>query len=147
MTDPVDEVLLARVRSAQAVALGRVREVRQLTGSEAQSGKTGHVQVSEHDPAMAEAVIEVSEGIKGTQAGQEVVVRFPTSTDVLWYRYPKFKAGSSGVFILSPDTLARGAAVLDKSSETFNVRRADDVLPVTDAERVRAAVKQSRPKN
>jgi hypothetical protein len=60
--------------------------------------------VSEHDPKWREAVIDVSVVHKGEPATKQVVVRFPSSTDVQWHRAPKFHTGDRGVWLLhSPE--------------------------------------------
>jgi len=142
MADDADSELLARIQSAQIVVVGHVREVRP-PGKIA--GKAAPAPITEHDPAIAEAVIDVDEKIKGQPSGKQVVVRFPTSTDVRWYRYPKLEAGRSGVFILQSDALGSLApsSAAATASETFNLQRKGDVLPVGDAARVRAVIKRS----
>ncbi|MCA0050637.1 hypothetical protein LB577_27415 [Mesorhizobium sp. B283B1A] len=144
MPGDADSDLLARIRSASVVVVGHVREVRP-SGKAAAGKKTGPVRITEHDPAIAEAVIDVDEEIKGKPPGKQVVVRFPTSTDVMWFRYPKLEVGKSGVFILQPDVLAPKAEAKAAGSaiSTFSLPRKDDVLPVSDAARVRAVVKRS----
>jgi hypothetical protein len=144
MPDDADSDLLARIQSAPVVVVGHVREVRR-PGKAAAGKKTGPVRITEHDPAIAEAVIDVDEEIKGKPSGKQVVVRFPTSTDVMWFRYPKLEAGKSGVFILQPDAFAPKAEPMAAGSatRTFNLPRKGDVLPVSDAARVRAVVKRS----
>ena len=144
MPGDADTDLLARIRSAPVVVVGHVREVRR-PGKAAAGKKTGPVRITEHDPAIAEAVIDVDEEIKGKPPGKQVVVRFPTSTDVMWFRYPKLEAGKSGVFILQPDAFAPKPEPMAAGSatRTFNLPRKGDVLPVSDAARVRAVVKRS----
>ena len=56
--------------------------------------------VSEHDPKWREAVVEIAGLHKGKQPGKQVVVRFPASTDVMWYGAPKFHPGQQGYFML-----------------------------------------------
>lgn len=55
---------------------------------------------SEHDPKWREAVIQVDEVHKGEHKKKQVVVRFAASTDVMWYRAPKFHPGQQGYFML-----------------------------------------------
>jgi hypothetical protein len=142
MPGDIDADLLARVRSAPVVVVGHVREIRRPKVAAAEAASPARI--TEHDPAIAEAVIDVDENIKGTPSGKQVVVRFPTSTDVMWYRYPKLEAGHSGVFILQPDAFgARAAAGSGPASESFSLQRKSDILPVGDAARVRAVVKRS----
>jgi hypothetical protein len=144
MPGDADSDLLARIQSAPVVVVGHVREVRRPDKAAA-GKKTGPVRITEHDPAIAEAVIDVDEEIKGKPPGKQVVVRFPTSTDVMWFRYPKLEAGKSGVFILQPDAFAPKTEPMAAGSatRTFNLPRKGDLLPVSDAARVRAFVKRS----
>ncbi len=56
--------------------------------------------ISEHDPKWREAVIQVDDVHKGGHRKKQVVVRFPASTDVMWYSAPKFHPGQQGYFAL-----------------------------------------------
>jgi hypothetical protein len=56
--------------------------------------------ISEHDPKWREAVVQVGDVHKGTHRKKEVVVRFPSSMDVMWYHAPKFHPGQQGYFML-----------------------------------------------
>ena len=56
--------------------------------------------ITEHDPQWHEAVIQVEEVLKGSQKQKQVIVRFPSSSDVMWHGTPKFEAGQQGYFIL-----------------------------------------------
>jgi hypothetical protein len=62
--------------------------------------------ISEHDPFWREAVVEVKDVHKGTVGTDRVVLRFPSSTDVRWYRAPKFQTGQEGVFSLHRDAVS-----------------------------------------
>ena len=136
-----DQALLRRIQSAAVVAIGRVRDVRKI---ETPSLSAQGARISEHDPGMAEAVIDVNEGIKGTASGKELRVRFPTSTDVMWYSYPKFEVGASGIFFLQPDTLTPGAKTMAAGPGigAFNAKGRGDVMPLDQANRVREAAQQ-----
>jgi len=135
-----DQALQSRIQSAAAVVAGRVREIREPTGTAAQAGPGGGLPISEHNPQIAEAVIEVTEGIKGAQTGSQVVARFPTSEDVMWFNYPKFRVGETGVFILQPDTLGGGgpASLGAAQVPAFNAPQAGDVLPPGSEDQVRS---------
>src|SRR5262249_47357229 len=61
----------------------------------------------EHDPKWREAVVDVGVVHKGDQTTKQVVIRFPSSMDVQWYRAPKFHTGDRGVWMLQH---AQGAA-------------------------------------
>jgi len=56
--------------------------------------------VSEHDPKWRQAVIVVDQTHKGKHDSKQVNVLFPASTDVRWYKAPKFQVGQKGVFVL-----------------------------------------------
>jgi hypothetical protein len=98
-----------RVASADTVVVGRVAAVRlpaselpprATRGAAAALASPPRGPISEHDPQWREAVIRVERVAKGRSAGKEVVVRFPASDDVRWFRAPKFAPGDQGVFIL-----------------------------------------------
>lgn len=103
--DPVqtlaDRDLRARIASADLIVSGKVTAVR-LPGGVAQMAADASPAgpISEHDPHWQEAVIQVRSVEKGADPGQTTVVTFPSSTDVAWYRAPKFHPGDEGVFIL-----------------------------------------------
>ncbi len=56
--------------------------------------------ISEHDPKWREAVVQIDDVHKGVHKQKQVVVRFPASTDVMWYGAPKFHPGQQGFFML-----------------------------------------------
>jgi hypothetical protein len=56
--------------------------------------------ISEHDPKWREAVVQIDDVHKGAHKRKQVVVRFPASTDVMWYGAPKFHPGQQGIFVL-----------------------------------------------
>ena len=56
--------------------------------------------ISEHDPKWREAVVQIDDVHKGVHKQKQVVVRFPASTDVMWYGAPKFHPGQQGFFTL-----------------------------------------------
>src|SRR5205085_8051235 len=56
--------------------------------------------MTEHSPMWSEAIIQVTNIEKGSLPSNEVVVLYPESRDVMWYRAPKFQAGQEGVWIL-----------------------------------------------
>ncbi len=95
--------------------------------------------ISEHNPNWREAVIDVETAIKGAQAGQRVVVRFPASLDVAWYDTPKLSEGQEGTFILQRDLVSGAATALLAGSEVaaYTALNSLDVLPRQEAERVR----------
>jgi hypothetical protein len=88
---------MAQAARADLVVTGRVSSVRVPAGAKARAkalaGGTTTERISEHAPMWQEAVIDVDETHKGRERRRQVVVRFPSSTDVRWYRAPKFHAG------------------------------------------------------
>ena len=131
-----DDELRARIQAADMVMVGRVLSVRQATLAVAGDRPP---RITEHDPAWQEAVIRVVSGLKGVQADQEVVVRFPGSLDVAWHGAPRFKVGQEGTFLLqkdrvtgTPKTILAGAPV-----DAYTALDAKDALPADQADRVR----------
>jgi len=95
--------------------------------------------ISEHDPVIHDAEIAVAAVHKGTGAGATVRVSFPASTDVKWYRAPKFHVGQEGFFMLHKDERTKsaraaiGAAAVAVSPEvsgaTYTALHPADVEP------------------
>jgi hypothetical protein len=56
--------------------------------------------ISEHTPHWREAHIEIDDVHKGEHNSSTVTIRFPASTDVRWYKAPKFEPGHQGFFML-----------------------------------------------
>jgi hypothetical protein len=101
-----------RFDSADMVVSGKITTIRlpaeEITQSKA--GTTPSEPVSEHSPHWREAVIDIDEVHKGKHTKKSVVIRFPASTDVRWYKAPKFEAGHQGYFMLHKTPIAKGAA-------------------------------------
>jgi hypothetical protein len=43
--------------------------------------------------------------MKGSKAGDEIIVRFPGSEDVAYHKVPRFKANQSGLFLFKKDSV------------------------------------------
>jgi hypothetical protein len=93
--------------TADVVVSGKVVSVRlpsvtaeEMGTSSADSDQVPGGPVSEHDPNWREAVVEVKEVHKGSPKKKQIIVRFPASTDVMWYSAPKFQPGQQGYFML-----------------------------------------------
>jgi len=101
-----------RFASADMVVSGKVTTIRLLADAikQGKAGTTPARPVSEHSPHWREAVIEIDEVHKGKHAKKNVVIRFPASTDVHWYKAPKFEAGHQGYFMLHKTPIAKGTA-------------------------------------
>jgi len=132
---PAVRQLRSRMDAAQAVVSGRVTEVRPpadvtVRTAVASMGRP-RGRISEHEPFWKEAVIDVSTVHKGPQR-KNVVVRFPASTDIQWYKSPKFSEGQTGTWLLHSDAPPHRAAALATSapvSDTFTCLDPDDFHP------------------
>ena len=134
-----DQDLAERINSADLVVSGRVTQLRAVTGT----ASANRPPVSEHDPEWQEAVVEVSSLLKG-QEGTQIVVRFAGSTDIAWYQCPKLKVGQTGTFVMKKDDVTGvGPAVLGrKESTAYVVLRPENLLPISDAPRVRSLLQK-----
>ncbi len=159
-TDPVANFAVKESRSrfetARAVVSGRVTAVR-IPSEEKMAPMTMAVgidggasltkPVSEHDPLIREAVVTVEAQHKGSDVGDEVIVRFPSSTDVRWYKAPKFRPGQEGLFMLhnqESDTATTNekapiAALMAKAEDkdkSFAVMHPNDFQPLIESSSV-----------
>jgi hypothetical protein len=132
------EELQTRIQAAPVVVVGRVTEVR--TPSVRTLSLGAGAPVSEHDPNWREATVQVQDAIKGASTGEELVVRFPASEDVLWFDKPKLQVGESGTFILQPDTVSGAPRALRAGVDVpaYTLERKEDVLPANEGQRVRS---------
>jgi hypothetical protein len=132
-----DSTLAERVRGADMIVAGRVESIGAATLAAQQ-----HRRITEHDPSWQEAVIAVDSMLKGPTSAR-VVVRFPTSLDVAWHRFPRFAVGQAGTFLLRRDTISGSphATMAGQQVTAYVVPATTDVLSTTDAARVRALVK------
>jgi hypothetical protein len=143
-----------RVQDADVVVSGVVATVRlpaDLPSTRARSGRARSEgarpprrPASEHDPKWREAVVEVEDVQKGTHGKRSIVVRFPSSSDVMWHRAPKFHPGQRGYFLLRRRAGRRGARRAKAVAEVYTAldprdfqpqERAADVLPLLAAAR------------
>jgi hypothetical protein len=83
--------------------------------------------ISEHEPFWREAVVEVQDVHKGAVGKQQIVLRFPSSTDVMWHRAPKFRTGQQGVFALRQDDIS-GHTTVGPAAESFAAETAYTAL-------------------
>lgn len=104
--------------------------------------------VSEHDPKWRQATITVNETHKGEHS-QQVKVMFPASTDVRWFRAPKFQAGQRAVFVLHKTPVkadahhelrSLAAAAGPEEVEVYTALHPEDVQPITDKDAVKALI-------
>ncbi len=128
-----DVRLNERLVSASAVVVGTVSNTRLSVAAAASAGDAGYI--SEHDPEWSEAVVAVNSVVKGA-AADSVVIVYPASIDVAWFRAPKFAAGQSGVFLLHQQNVPEAAAA--QYDNVYTSLDVPDVLPLEDHARVRA---------
>jgi hypothetical protein len=102
--------------------------------------------ISEHAPLWHEAVIDIDEVVKGSHAEKQVVVRFPSSTDVRWHQAPKFRTGQDGVFLLHKEQLevaAPAALAAGVGPGEYMAIHPADVQPLEELPRIRLAARAS----
>jgi hypothetical protein len=132
-----DAKLKDAIDTADAVVTGRVVSVstpKKLTAAAASEEE----RITEHDPEWHDAVVAVSEWMKGGTS-KRVVVRFPASYDVMWYRVPKLKVGMTRTLLLHADTTPGPKAVMAGAPQAprFMLLSPDDAQPAADAPRAR----------
>lgn len=105
--DPVERRAQQQVRerfdAADLVVSGRIIAVRLPKGPTSQGHRvaTGiHGPITEHEPKWREAILQVDEVLKGAPPGRRLVVKFPASSDVMWYGAPQLHAGEEAFFML-----------------------------------------------
>lgn len=136
---------LSHAAKADLIVTGRVSAVRLPAGeSEARATEMGRTaeRISEHAPLWHEAVIEIDQIHKGSYAGKQVVIRFPSSTDVRWHKAPKFHTGQEGVFLLHKEQLPAGEALArlgGVGSGEFTALHPADIQPLDELPRIQLA--------
>ena len=97
-----------RFERAAVVISGEVMSVSVTNGGDAPVNGANGRRLTEHAPVWRQASIAVHAVHKGKLSAKRATVHFPASTDVLWYRAPKFHAGQQGFFMLHKDEPAAG---------------------------------------
>jgi hypothetical protein len=150
--EKADLVVTGRVASVRVAdeippALSRTRGFKAAPNAPAQPAR-----ISEHDPLWCEATVDVAGNEKEGIAAKQIVVRFPSSRDVRWYKVPKFTPGEEGVFLLhkaEPPTAPAAAARLRglmagaraAEPEVYTVEDPADFQPMHRAAAIRALVR------
>jgi hypothetical protein len=151
-----------RFTNADIVVSGRVTMVRipaaetsaALAASKAESVASTPEPVgpvSEHTPHWREAHVEIDDVHKGVHTSKSVVIRFPASTDVRWYKAPKFQPGHQGFFMLRKHTLpgsettsrrkkASRSAATSSGADVFTALHPADFQPYTQPGGVRRII-------
>ena len=121
VTNLANQQLKERLETADVVVTGRVKSIRipedEKTPRRARGARLSAAAaapetrrpISEHEPHWREAVVEVADVEKGPHKKKDIVIRFPESDDVRWYKAPKFRPGQEGVFILHKTQQSRPA--------------------------------------
>jgi hypothetical protein len=133
-----------RVDDSDLVVEGRVSSVRlpgKPSGAAAAAAATRTRPLSEHDPQWREAVIDVSDVHKGAHKGKQLVVTFPASEDVRWYRAPKFTPGQRGIWMLKrgpePGGPAEGVRAAAAEGPRYYALHPLDFAPAPEADQAR----------
>jgi hypothetical protein len=144
---------MTQASRADLIVTGRVSSVRVPAAEvQARAMATGGTteRISEHAPIWHEAVVNVDEIHKGRERRKQVVVRFPSSTDVRWYHAPKFQAGQEGVFLLHkqqiPATRARAASLTALKAEEYTALNPGDFQPLEQLPQIQLAARASAPR-
>jgi hypothetical protein len=137
---------MTQVSRADLIVTGRVSSVRVPAAEvRARAIATGGTteRISEHAPMWQEAVVDVDETHKGRERRKQVIVRFPSSTDVRWYHAPKFQAGQEGVFLLHkqqiPATKAKAASFTALKADEYTALNPGDFQPLEQLPQIRLA--------
>ena len=110
--------------------------------------------ISEHDPRWRVAVIDIADVHKGSHAKKQIVVRFPSSKDVRWYKAPKFQPGQQGVFMLRKAKADKGAATTGAhlaiaagaEPEVFTALHPNDYQPIDQPGGIKSLI-EAKPQN
>jgi len=113
----------------------------------------GAGRISEHDPRWRHAIIDIDEVHKGTHAKKQIVIHFPSSKDVRWYKAPKFQPGQQGLFMLHKTktaTAAAGSAPLalaeEATPDVFTALHPNDYQPFDQPDGIKALI-EAEPEN
>jgi len=121
--------LQARIREADLVVVGSVAKLGPLDRKQHPD--------SEHDPIWWQADVEVETPLKGRVASKTVRLVFPTSTDVVWYGWPRPTPNQSAVYLLHK-------ADRPEVKGAFCAPHPLDIQPAARAEHIRELVGQTR---
>lgn len=150
--DSADVVVSGVVSSVHLPANAHEMQARR-TLSDAGAAPPRPGRISEHDPRWREAVIDIDEVHKGIHTKKQVVVRFPVSMDVRWYKATKFQPGHQGYFILhkaKADEAAAGGAhramAVDAEPEVYTALHPHDYQPFDQSDEIKALI-EAKPQN
>jgi hypothetical protein len=105
--------------------------------------RSRNIIVTEHDPNLTLAVIEVEEVMKGNLSLREIHVLFSSSYDVSWHQAPKLRVGDYGIFILY-----QKEKMQDSNVEAYTLLNKGDFLSINpqslhDVDRMKQLIKSA----
>jgi hypothetical protein len=131
--------LQAHSAGADLIVTGKVLSVRLPTaGVAVAGGPAPHKLIKEHDPEWREAVIEIESVVKGSHPEQQLVVQYPASTDIAWYKAPKLQPGDEGVLLLH-----KAEGPMRETAAAYAILDVMDFQPRSKLEQISASIKAS----
>jgi hypothetical protein len=126
-----DRKLRERLRSAEAIVIGRVESAVELKDER---------RASEHEPRWWLARVAVVRTLKGKARASTADVIFSNSDDIRWFTSPKLHPGDQGIFLLRHDSnrVRKGE---EPHIEGYLLIDPEDFRPLTDETRVRALLR------
>jgi hypothetical protein len=128
-------------RDADLVVRGKVVRVQLPKTRISTRVKSSTSPITEHAPLWREAIIQVNEVLKGNEKRNQVRVRFPASSDVMFHGVARFEPGQEGYFMLHKADamkMSRGAGKRpsaargrrDEPSQTYVAFEPQDFRPL-----------------
>jgi hypothetical protein len=107
MDEKEKKAIMANIDKSALVVEGTVASVRDIPEARLRQAAGGRRPITEHDPKLREAVVDVTEVQKGELKGdnKKVVVVFSSSNDPYNRDRPKFNKGDKGLMILHKDEI------------------------------------------
>lgn len=122
------DTLEKQLRNASLVIRGKVAATNIL------SEKAGPA-ISEHDPVLRKAIIEIKQVLKGKIKAKKIVLSYASSDDVMWYNSPKLKKGQEAIFLLHSAEAADNQA-------GYPVLRRENIQKLQDLGKIQALLKK-----
>lgn len=95
-----DLLIKEHMKTANLIATGKVIEIRDPEVKQPSYD-------SEHNPEWKEAIVLLEKILQGPEQ-EKIIIRFPSSNDVAWYRTPKLKENQEAIFIIRTDKMITG---------------------------------------
>jgi len=132
-----DLMIKEHLKKANLIAVGKVLEIR--------TPKNGRMEYdSEHNPEWKEAIVVLENILRGPQA-EKIIIRFPSSIDVAWYKVPKLKENQEVLFIAKTDKMISGlkeGVIEGKTINTYVLTDEMDVMERDEISRIEGLLKQ-----